>query len=96
LAAAPNAIVVPSQAVSSGENGDYVYVVKGDNTVEARPIVTGITAAGDTVIEKGLRPGETVVTDGQVRLSPGARVTLKNGEASIQGGAGGTSFVPTR
>ena len=82
LAASPNTVVVPAQAVSSGQNGNFVFVVKDDNTVESRPIVTGKTIHGDTVVEKGLRPGETVVTDGQVRLAPGSPVTVKQAPES--------------
>lgn len=72
-----NATVVPSQAVSTGQQGQFVYVVKSDNTVESRPVVTSRTVEGDTVIEKGLQPGETVVTDGQMRLVPGAKVQIR-------------------
>jgi multidrug efflux system membrane fusion protein len=78
LAVNRNTVVVPSKAISSGQNGDYVYVVKGDNTVESRTVVPGTTFQGYTVVEKGLTPGETVVTDGQVRLSPGARISVKS------------------
>jgi multidrug efflux system membrane fusion protein len=78
LAVNRNTVVVPSKAISSGQNGDYVYVVKSDNTVESRTVVPGTTFQGYTVVEKGLTPGETVVTDGQVRLSPGARITVKS------------------
>jgi membrane fusion protein, multidrug efflux system len=75
LATIPNAVVVPSQAVQTGQDGLFVFVVKQDRTVELRPVVTGETYNGETVIEKGLNPGETVVTDGQLQLSPGTRVT---------------------
>jgi membrane fusion protein, multidrug efflux system len=71
------ATVVPSQAVQTGQNGDFVFVVKPDETVETRPITTGITADGKTVIVAGVTPGETVVTDGQLRLVPGAKVSVK-------------------
>lgn len=72
-----NVVVVPSQAVQTGQNGQYTYVVKGDNTVEQRPIVIGITYQNKTVVEKGLQAGETVVTDGQLRLEPGVTVSPK-------------------
>ncbi|MDD2337146.1 MAG: efflux RND transporter periplasmic adaptor subunit [Geobacteraceae bacterium] len=75
LATIPNAVVVPSQAVQTGQDGLFVFVVKQDRTVELRPVVTNETYNGETVIEKGLNPGETVVTDGQLQLSPGTRVT---------------------
>jgi membrane fusion protein, multidrug efflux system len=86
-----NATVVPSQAISTGQQGQFVYVVKSDNTVESRAVVTSRTVEGDTVIEKGLRPGETVVTDGQLRLVPGAKVQIKNrlsGAGTLDGAAG--------
>jgi multidrug efflux system membrane fusion protein len=71
------AIVVPAQAISSGQKGPFVYVVKADNTVEARPVVSSRTVRNEAVIDKGLEPGETIVTDGQVRLVPGAKVEIK-------------------
>lgn len=79
LTARPNAIVVPSQAVQTGQAGLYVFVVKADNTAESRPVVTGTNYQGQTVIEKGLAPGERVVTDGQLRVVPGGKVMIKSG-----------------
>ncbi len=73
-----NAIVVPSQAVQTGQNGQFVYVVKPDQTVEERPVTTGITYQGATVVQKGLNAGETVVTDGQLRLAPNVKVNIKS------------------
>jgi len=78
------AIVVPSQAVQLGQDKSFVYVVKFDMTVEARTVKTGTTMDNMTVIEDGLKPGEQVVTDGQLRLVPGAKVQAKG-----QGGQGG-------
>ena len=69
-----DAVVVPSQAVQTGQQGKYVFVVKADKSVEIRPVASGVTYGGDTVIEKGIASGETVVTDGQLRLFPGAHV----------------------
>ena len=77
LSARPNATVVPSQAVQTGQSGEYVFVVKSDMTAEMRPVKTGETTAGDTIIEHGLQPGESVVIDGQLRLAPGAKVEVK-------------------
>jgi membrane fusion protein, multidrug efflux system len=88
LASSPNTVVVPAQAITSGQSGNFVFVVKGDNTVESRPVVTGKTVQGDTIVQKGLRPGETVVVDGQVRLAPGALITAK--QPSTPAGAGST------
>jgi membrane fusion protein, multidrug efflux system len=73
--------VVPSQAVQTGQNGEYIFVVKPDQTVEARPVVAGLTYDGAQVISSGLQPGETVVIDGQVRLKPGANVEVKTADA---------------
>jgi multidrug efflux system membrane fusion protein len=71
------ALVVPSQAVQSGQKGQYVFVVKADQTVEARPVDVGIPSGRDVVITRGLQAGEQVVTDGQLRLVPGTRVDIK-------------------
>jgi membrane fusion protein, multidrug efflux system len=79
LTTRPHAIVVPSQAVSTSQSGSFVFVIKSDNTAEMRDIAPGATVGGETIVEKGLRAGETVVTDGQVRLFPGAHVTIKTG-----------------
>ena len=79
LATQPEAIVVPSQAVQTGQQGQFVFVIK-DNAAELRPVTAGIKYEDLTVIEKGLAPGEQVVTDGQMRLMPGAKVEIKNKE----------------
>lgn len=73
-----NATVVPSQAVQAGEKGQYVYVVKPDLSAEYRPVTAGTSFGGETVIEKGVEPGERVVTDGQLRIYPGAKLKIKN------------------
>ena len=70
-----HATVVPSQAVQTGQDGQYVFVVKDDSTVEQRTVIPGQHVADDVVVEKGLTVGETVVTEGQLRLEPGSRVT---------------------
>jgi membrane fusion protein, multidrug efflux system len=77
LAQDANAIVVPSVAVQAGPEGQYVFVVKSDQTVEMRPVTVARTAGRDTVITEGVRAGETIVLDGQLRLVPGSRVTIK-------------------
>jgi len=79
LTTQPNAIVVPNQAVQTGQNGSYVYVVKQDRTVEMRPVSTGARVDQDMVVDKGLQLGETVVTEGQLRLAPGSRVVVRDG-----------------
>jgi multidrug efflux system membrane fusion protein len=82
LATSRSAVVVPSQAVQRGQQGDYVFVVKADMTVESRAIQLGQGIDGETVVRKGLKAGERVVTDGQLRLFPGAKVALMNQPAS--------------
>ncbi len=72
----PNVIVVPSQAIQNGQQGQFVYVVKEDNTAEVRPVTVVRTTNNSSVVE-GVKPGETVVTDGQSRLVPGAKVEVK-------------------
>ena len=75
----PNAILVPSQAIQTGQQGSYVFVVQPAMKVETRQVVIGASLDGQTVVTSGLTPGETVVTDGQLRLIPGAKVTIKSG-----------------
>ena len=74
-----NRLVIPSQAVQTGQNGQYVYVVKGDSTVDARSVVVARMVGNEAVVEKGLTAGENVVTDGQLRLIPGSRVEIRSG-----------------
>jgi multidrug efflux system membrane fusion protein len=78
-----NAVVVPSQAVQAGQNGQFIFVVKPDKTVEERPVTTGITFQGETVVSNGVKAGETVVTDGQLRLAPGVAVSAKSQSATV-------------
>jgi multidrug efflux system membrane fusion protein len=73
-----NAIVVPSQAIQTGQNSQFVYVVKPDQTAEERPVTIGIAYQGETVVKKGLKAGEMVVTDGQLRLATGVKVNIKS------------------
>jgi multidrug efflux system membrane fusion protein len=85
-----NATVVPTQAIQSSQSGDFIFVVKPDSTVQKRPVVAGLSRKGKTVIENGLRAGETVVTDGQLRLRDGspikARPTQETEAAQLNGG----------
>jgi multidrug efflux system membrane fusion protein len=74
LSTRAGALVIPSQALQTGQQGQFVFVVKADHTVESRPVVPGQVADGMTLIEKGLAKGEIVVTDGQLRLVPGTEV----------------------
>jgi membrane fusion protein, multidrug efflux system len=75
-----DAVAVPSQAVQMGQSGQFIYVVKEDQMVEIRTIKTGITFKNETVVQSGLEAGETVVTDGQLRLVAGLKVTVKTNE----------------
>jgi multidrug efflux system membrane fusion protein len=76
----PTAIVVPATAVQNGQQGTYTFVVKPDQTVELRPVAVARSNGTESVMASGLKPGETVVTDGQLRLVPGARVSIKGSQ----------------
>ena len=77
LATDAGATVAPNTAVQPGQAGSLVYVIKADETVEVRPVTVRRVFKQWSVIEKGLAPGEKVVTDGQLRLAPGVKVTIK-------------------
>lgn len=77
LATEMDAIVAPSQAVQTGQSGQFVFVVKDDLTVESRPVTVARVSGPLAVIAKGLAAGERVVTDGQLRLSPGTKIEIK-------------------
>ena len=77
----PTATVVPSVAVQNSQQGQYVYVIKPDKTAEMRTITVARTAGDETVVQSGVRAGETVVTDGFLRLVPGSRVSIKGADA---------------
>ncbi len=77
LTTRPHVIVVPSEAVQTGQKGPYVFVITAGFAAESRSVIPGQENNGFTVIEKGLQKGEQVVTDGQLRLTPGARVQIK-------------------
>ena len=81
LATDQKAVVAPASAIQNGQQGTYAYVVKADQTVESRPVTVARNAPEGAVIAKGLAPGETVVTDGQLRLSPGAKIEVVTGQA---------------
>jgi membrane fusion protein, multidrug efflux system len=83
------ATVVPSQAVQTGQNGQFVFVVKQDATVEQRPITVSQRMGDDVVIGKGLDPGETIVIEGQLRLEQGTRVQSSDPNGNVQDGARG-------
>jgi multidrug efflux system membrane fusion protein len=75
LTSQPNAVVIPAVAVQTSQQGQYVYVVKPDSTVDMRPITLDRQQGDDAVVSTGLRGGDEVVTEGQLRLTPGARIT---------------------
>jgi len=81
-----HATVVPSEAIQSGQKGQFAFVVKPDQTVETRLVTVGQTVDNQIVVETGISPGETVVTDGQLRLFPGARIRVVP-PARVGGGA---------
>jgi multidrug efflux system membrane fusion protein len=75
-----NAVVIPSQAIQTGQAGSYVFVVKNDSTVEMRTVLPGASQHNETIIEKGVQPAEIVVTDGQLQLATGTAVEIKKTE----------------
>lgn len=79
-----DAVVVPTEAILTGQKGRYVFVVKKDSTAEMRPVVAGLTYGARTVVEKGVSPGETVVTDGQLQVVPGRKVAVKNASSPAE------------
>ena len=87
LSEQPNAIIVPAPAIQTGQNGQFVFVVRQDSSVESRPVIAGRTIEGMTIIEKGLQAGETVVTDGQLRLVPNSKVRILSGDAGSPAGS---------
>ncbi len=85
-----NAVVVPNQAVQTGQDGTFVYVVEKDGTVSFRPVTVGPRVDLNLVIDEGLQAGDVVVTEGQLRLQPGSRIQSKGGPGGgpDQGGDG--------
>jgi len=77
LGTKPDALMVPGQAVQTGQDGSFVFVVKPDHTVESRPVTPGMYVNGQVVIEKGLELGEMVVTEGQIRLTADSHVRIR-------------------
>jgi len=88
LSTDPNAIVVPAVAVQESQQGQYVYVVKPDRTAELRPVRIERQQGDQVVIAQGLSAGEEVVTDGHLRLTPGAHVTITGARGEAAGGRG--------
>lgn len=88
LTSLPDAVVVPNRAVQTGQQGTFIFVVKKDKTVESRPVTVALSVGDESVIARGVSAGETVVTDGQLRLVPGGKV-------EVMRPAGGVSVAPT-
>ena len=79
LKSQPNSIVIPTAALQTSQSGTFVYVINQDLTAQQQPVKVGWNVGDDTVISSGLQPGQRVVTDGQLRLTPGAKVDIKSG-----------------
>jgi multidrug efflux system membrane fusion protein len=84
LATDPAATVVPTPAVQMGQSGRYVFVVAPDQTAELRQVSVAREVGQETVIASGVSPGETVVTDGQLRLVPGAKVDARPAGQTVE------------
>lgn len=84
LASQPDAVVIPSEAVQVGPEGQHVFVIKPDKQVEVRPVVVGPTNEGEAVIVKGLAPGEQIVREGQFLLGPGSRVEIRDQTRTVE------------
>jgi multidrug efflux system membrane fusion protein len=78
LGSLKNVVTVPSQAVQTGENGLFVFVITPENAVQLKPVKTGKSYGGETIIESGVSAGERVVTDGHLRLTPGTTVEISS------------------
>jgi multidrug efflux system membrane fusion protein len=85
----PHAVVVPGQAVQTGQEGQFVFVVKQDGTVDQQPVTTGQRIGEDVVVEKGLKSGQVIVTEGQLRLEAGTKVQPGDGRGRFDGAGGG-------
>jgi multidrug efflux system membrane fusion protein len=77
-----DAVVIPSEAIQVGPEGQHVFVVRADNRVDVRPVTVARTTAGEAIIAKGVQPGERVVREGQFLLGPGARIDIKDAKAT--------------
>jgi len=90
-----NVTVVPAAAIQTSQQGEYVYVVRSDGTAEQRTVVQGTKLDDRVVVLNGVEPGEKVVTDGQLRLTPGAKVAIKSGLTPRGSDAPGEGGAPT-
>ena len=86
VGALQDAVLVPAQAVTPGAEGEFVYIIRPDNTVEYRVVKTGQRHDGHVVVTSGLDGGERVVLEGHLRLAPGAAVTIRSGDGQATPG----------
>jgi multidrug efflux system membrane fusion protein len=89
-----NVIVVPTPAIQRGPKGTFVYVVGSDSTVSVRSVVIDTTQGDQTILSEGVKPGETVVVDGQNQIRPGSKVAVRPADASAAPTAPSTSVAP--
>jgi len=89
-----NSIIIPSAAVQRGPQGTFVYVVKQDKTVEARPVTVALTQANQSAISNGLQAGESVVTDGQDKLQNGAKIEPRTQSRNSNSNASQSNVPP--
>ena len=89
-----NAVTVPREAIQQGADGNFVYVVKDDHRVDVRRVETAASDSGVTAIAKGLQAGETVVTDGQLRLTPGAKIRTRTANSADSADGAGKTKTP--
>ena len=78
LSTQKNVVVVPTKAIQTGQQGEYVYVVRADSTAESRPVKTAGAYQNLTVVSDGLKIGEHVIVNGQLRVSPNAKVVVQD------------------
>jgi multidrug efflux system membrane fusion protein len=93
LSTQKNAVVVPTKAIQMGQQGEYVYVVGNDNTAESRAVKTSGTYQNLTLVSAGLKPGERVIVDGQLRVVPKGKVVVQNSLSGAQTNAAAASPV---
>jgi membrane fusion protein, multidrug efflux system len=92
----PQAVVIDTRAVQTGPDGRYVFVVRADDTVEARPVKLAVLEEKTAIVAEGLQAGERVVIDGQLKIQPNGKVRIRSssgsgGSAQIEAGNGSTS-----
>jgi membrane fusion protein, multidrug efflux system len=95
LSVRKNAIVVPTKAVQTGQQGEYVYVVTAQDTAESRPVKTAGTYQDLTVVSTGLKAGERVIVGGHLRVAPNTKVVVQSaasGDVSARSNSGGGSL----